>query len=104
MDTILAIDLGKYKSVFCELDRGSLKTQYRTVRTHPEVFHDIFVELDVKQSIVLFEVGNQAGWVSDMLRVMGLDFKVANTNDPAWKWVNNPTKGSIKGVRHLLAR
>jgi len=38
METIVAIDLGKYKSVFCEMDRGSLKTQYRTVRTRPEVF------------------------------------------------------------------
>ncbi|MBL7215365.1 MAG: hypothetical protein ISS71_06780 [Phycisphaerae bacterium] len=38
METILAIDLGKNKSVFCELDRGSLKTRYPTVRTHPENF------------------------------------------------------------------
>jgi transposase len=101
METILAIDLGKYKSVFCQLDRGSLKTQYRTVRTHPEVFHDIFAELDVNQLIVLFEVGNQAGWVSDMLGGMGLDFKVANTNDPAWKWTNNPTKSDKKDAHRL---
>jgi transposase len=102
MDTILAIDLGKNKSVVCELERGSLKTQYHTVRTRPEVFHDLFAALDVNHSIVLFEVGNQAGWVSDMLRTMGLDFKVANTNDPAWKWANNPTK-SDKTDAHRLA-
>jgi len=35
MGTILAIDLGKNKSVFCELDQSSLKTQYRTVGTWP---------------------------------------------------------------------
>ena len=40
MQTIVAIDLGKNKSVFCEFDRSSLKTQYRTVRTRPEVFHN----------------------------------------------------------------
>ena len=102
METILAIDLGKNKSVFCEFDRGSLKTQYRTVRTRPEVFHDLFAELDAVHSVVLFEVGSQAGWVSDMLRTMGLDFKVANTNDPAWKWANNPTK-SDKTDAHRLA-
>ena len=102
METISAIDLRKKKSVFCEFDRGSLKTQYRTVRTRPEVFHDLFAELDAAHSVVLFEVGSQAGWVSDMLRTMSLDFKVANTNDPAWKCANNPTK-SDKTDAHRLA-
>ena len=102
METILAIDLGKNKSVFCEFDRGSLKTKYRTVRIQPEMFHAIFAELEVNQSIVLFEVGSQAGWVSDLLRTMGVDFKVANTNDPAWKWANNPAK-SDKTDAHRLA-
>jgi len=102
METIVAIDLGKNKSVFCELDRRSLKTQYRTVRTHPQAFHDQFADLDPAHSIVLLEVGSQAGWVSDLLRTMDLDFKVANTNDPAWKWSNNPTK-SDKTDAHRLA-
>ncbi len=62
METILAIDLGKNKSVVCEMDRGSLKTQYSTIRTRPEVFHDLFADLDTHRSMVLFEVGNQAGW------------------------------------------
>lgn len=101
METILAIDLGKNKSVFCRLDRGSLKTQYRTICTQPEVFHDIFAELDAAHSMVLLEVGSQAGWVSDMLRAMGLNFKVANTNDPAWKWTNNPTKSDKKDAYRL---
>ena len=101
METILAIDLGKNKSVVCKMDRDSLKTQYRTVRTQPEVFHDIFADLDVNNAVVLFEVGNQAGWVADMLRTMGLDFKVANTNDPAWKWTNNPTKSDKKDALRL---
>ncbi len=33
METILAIDLGKYKSVFCKLDTSSLKPEYSTVKT-----------------------------------------------------------------------
>ncbi len=101
MDTILAIDLGKNKSVFCTLNPRSLKTQYRAVRTRPEIFHDLFAELDARHSMVLFEVGNQAGWVSDMLRTMGLAFKAANTNDPAWKWANNPTKSDKKDAHRL---
>lgn len=101
METIVAIDLGKRKSVVCTMDRGSLKTQYKTVRTQPEMFHDLFADLDVKRSIVLFEVGNQAGWVADMLRAMKLSFKVANTNDPAWKWTNNPSKSDKKDALRL---
>ena len=101
METIVAIDLGKRKSVVCRMDRRSLKTQYKTVRTQPEVFHDLFADLDVKNATVLFEVGNQAGWMADMLRAMKLNFKVANTNDPAWKWTNNPVKSDKKDALRL---
>ena len=101
METIVSIDLGKRKSVVCLMNRGSLKTQYKTIRTQPEVFHDLFADLDVKNAVVLFEVGNQAGWVADMLRAMDLTFKVANTNDPAWKWTNNPVKSDKRDAQRL---
>jgi transposase len=102
METIVAMDLGKFKSVVCYLNRSSLTTQYRTVRTCPEVFHDLFAQLDAGQAIVLFEVSSQAGWIADMLSLMGLPFKVANTNHPAWRWTNNPNK-SDKTDAHRLA-
>ena len=72
MKTILAIDLGKRNSVFCKLDTSSLKPEYCTVKTDPQKFHDIFIELEIESSIVLFEVGTQAGWLSDMLRAYGV--------------------------------
>jgi hypothetical protein len=72
METILAIDLGKHKSVFCKLDTSSLKPEYFSAKTNPQKFHDIFIELDVENSIVLFEVGSQAGWLSDMLHAIGI--------------------------------
>ena len=53
MKTILAIDLGKHKSVLCKLDTSSLKPHYSTVKTNPETFHDIFIDLDEDQSMVL---------------------------------------------------
>jgi len=102
MKTILAIDLGKRKSVFCKLDTGSLKPEYFSAKTNPQKFHDIFMELDVENSIVLFEVGSQAGWLSDMLRAIGIKFKVANVNHSAWKWTNNQNK-SDKTDAHRLA-
>jgi transposase len=102
MKTILAIDLGKRNSVFCKLDTSSLKPEYSTVKTAPDKFHDIFADLDSENSIVLFEVGTQAGWLSDMLRAMQLEFKVANVNHSAWKWTNNQNK-SDKTDAHRLA-
>lgn len=63
MKTILAIDLGKRNSVFCKLDTSSLKPEYSTQKTDPGTFHDIFLDLDPAGSIVLFEVGSQAGWL-----------------------------------------
>ena len=68
METILAIDLGKRNRVFYKLNTSSLKSEYFTAKTDPQKFHDIFIELDIETSIVLFEVGTQAGWLSDMLR------------------------------------
>ena len=102
MKTILAIDLGKRKSVFCKLDTRSLKPEYFSAKTNPQTFHDIFIELDVERSIVLFEIGVQAGWLSDMLRALGIMFKVANVNHSAWKWTNNQNK-SDKTDAHRLA-
>ena len=102
MKTILAIDLGKRNSVFCKLDTSSLKIEYSTVRTAPERFHDIFADLDSESSIVLFELGNRAGWLSDMLRAMQLEFKIANVNHSAWKWTNNQNK-SDKTDAHRMA-
>ncbi|MBL7152684.1 MAG: transposase [Phycisphaerae bacterium] len=102
MKTILAIDLGKRNSVFCRLEASSLKPEYFKARTGPQKFHNIFAELDGSNSIVLFEVGSQAGWLCDMLRAMRIEFKVANVNHAAWKWTNNPNK-SDKTDAHRLA-
>lgn len=101
MKTILAIDLGKRNSVFCKLNISSLKTEYFTVKTDPQRFHDIIADLDIESSIVLFEVGTQAGWLSDMLRAMQFQFKVANVNHPAWKWSNNTVKSDKKDAQRL---
>lgn len=101
MKTILAIDLGKHKSVFCRFDTGSLKTAYSTVKTSGEKFYEIFKDLDIKDSLVLFETGSQVGWIADMLREMGIAFKAADTNDPAWKWVNNQNKSDKNDALRL---
>lgn len=102
MKTIVAIDLGKSKSVFCKMDTTELKPRFFTLKTSPQKFHDIFADLDQQNSIVLFEVGAQAGWLSDMLRLLGIDFKVANVNHHSWKWSNNPNKSDKNDAHRLI--
>ena len=41
MKTILAIDLGKRKSVFCKLNTSSLKSEYFTAKTNPQPLKSI---------------------------------------------------------------
>jgi hypothetical protein len=42
MKTILAIDLGKSKSVFCKMDTIELKPTFSTTATSPQKFQSIY--------------------------------------------------------------
>lgn len=55
---LLAIDLGKFKSVAC-LYLVDDDTTYRTIETCPEVIHDLLVELAPDRLVV--EVGTVTG-------------------------------------------
>jgi len=101
MSKILAIDLGKNNSAVCLFDRGSLKSTFRSVRTRKQAMHDLFVEFSDQVEIVLFETGSQMGWIADILWALHMPFKVANTNHPAWKWKNNPSKSDRKDAQRL---
>ena len=101
MNKILAIDLGKSNSAVCIFDRSSLKTKFKTVHTHKQIMHDLFVEYQDQIEIVLFETGSQVGWMADILWELKIPFKVANTNHPAWNWKNNPHKSDRKDAHRL---
>ena len=42
MARILAIDLGKFKSVACRFNTADGEYTFRTLRTAPTEFHDLF--------------------------------------------------------------
>lgn len=44
MQPILAIDMGKHKSVFCDYDPRTGQSQFGTMPTCPQSFHDLLVE------------------------------------------------------------
>lgn len=81
---ILALDLGKYKTVACEYERESGAHRFRATVTAPAALQRLVEE--VKPDRVVIEVCNIAGWVCDLLRGLGVEVQVANTSDDAWRW------------------
>jgi transposase len=81
---ILALDLGKFKTVGCVYDGASGEHHFKTSGTTPLGLAQLVSE--VKPTRVVIEVCNIAGWVCDLLRGMGVEVQVANTNEDAWRW------------------
>lgn len=81
---ILALDLSKFKSVGCVYEAASGEHQYRRVITTPTKMHDLLVELEPDR--VVIEVSSISGWISDLVRALGIELQVANTNGEAWRW------------------
>jgi len=81
---ILALDLGKYKTVGCVYESASGKHYFKTSFTTPSALAQLVRE--VKPARVVIEVCNIAGWVCDLLRELGVQVQVANTSDDAWRW------------------
>jgi len=83
---IVAMDLGKNKTVVCIYDQTSGEHKYQTVRTSPQQIDDLIVE-HMPDRVVL-EICSAAGWVFDIATSLGTEVQVANTNGQAWRWKN----------------
>src|SRR4029079_17352228 len=81
---ILALDLGKYKTVGCAYESESGAHQFKRGFTSPAGLTRMVQE--VKPARVVIEVCSIAGWVCDLLWRMGIEVQVANTSDDAWRW------------------
>jgi len=83
---ILAMDLGKSKTVICYYDSENGKHKYGKVRTTPQRIHDVLAEHQPDR--VVFEICSAAGWVYDICTALKLEAQVANPNTQAWRWKN----------------
>lgn len=81
---ILALDLGKYKTVACEYEAESGRHRFVTVATTPKALHDLMVEREPQR--VVIEICSIAGWVGDLVRSLGIELQVGNTSDERWQW------------------
>jgi transposase len=83
---ILAIDLGKAKSLACWYQTDDATHEFRTVPTRPGDFHALLADRPVSR--VVIEACDAAGWVVDLCRTLGVAVQVADTNREAWRWKN----------------
>ena len=84
MSVILAIDLGKFKSVFCWYDPGTKQARFATVPTKPDEMRAALTREPVRTAVL--EACSPAGWVHDLCGTLNLPCLVANTNGQAWQW------------------
>lgn len=98
---ILALDLGKYKTVGCAYERESGSHRFRATATTPAALQQLVQE--VKPDRVVIEICSIAGWVCDLVRRMGIEIQVANTADDSWRWrkvkKKNDRQDALKAAR-----
>ena len=88
---ILAIDLGKYKSVACVYPtRAEAEIRYSTFDTSPEELVGLLER--VKPSVLVIEACALCGWVYDTAGENGIVCRVANTASEAWKFKHTKRK------------
>ncbi len=96
---ILALDLGKYKSVACEYEAETGRHQFATIPTNPKAVHDLMVDREPDR--VVIEICSIAGWVSDLARALEIELQVANTTDERWHWRKVKTKNDRQDALKL---
>lgn len=87
---ILAIGLGKNKSVACIYQGDAASAQFYKVSTTPSDLHELI--LKTRPERVVIEVCSAAWWVADLIQASGTELQVATTAAPAWRWSNTKRK------------
>jgi transposase len=98
-DPILAVDLGKYKSVACIYDRATAAAEYRTVPTSRADLERLI--RSTRPAVVVIEACTPAGWVHDLCVELGVPCQVAHTGGEAWKYKHARRKTDRDDARRL---
>ncbi len=88
--TILALDLGKYKTVACACDPATAQARFDALTTSREHLRKLFAR--ERPAAVVIEACLLAGWVHDLCHELGLPCHVANTASEAWKFKHQKRK------------
>ena len=96
---ILALDLGKSKTVSCLLDSKTAGHRYETVKSTPFSIHQLFERTQPER--IVFETSSMAGWVHDIAATFDVSIQVANPNHESWRWRNTKSKTDRKDALKL---
>jgi transposase len=80
---ILALDLGKHKSVYMDYLTGG-EQQFGTIGSNAVELEKLLQR--VKPDRLVIEACPAAGWVCDVARGLRIVVQVANGNDERWRW------------------
>lgn len=83
---ILAIDLGKFKSVACLFDTTTNESEFETIVTQRWGFEQLLAKTQPEQVVV--ETSSVSAWVHDCGQELGYKVIVANPSAEAWRWKN----------------
>jgi len=87
---ILALDLGKFKTVGCVYDTDSQAADYATIKMVPFAMHNL-IATHAPDRVVL-ETGPSSGWVHDVALEGSRAVQVANPTTEGWRWRNVKAK------------
>ena len=88
-DSIIALDLGKFKSVAAMMNVGTRRHAFATLDTTPAALHELLATHAAEEpsrTLVVVECCDAAGWVADLATLLGMAVKVANCRHEAWRW------------------
>jgi transposase len=83
---ILAIDLGKFNSMFCFFDSTSQSAEFLQAATSRSYFRSVLANRSV--DLVVMEACGPSGWVKDLCEELTIATLVCSTNEEAWRWKN----------------
>ncbi len=74
--TVLAVDLGKFKSVACRYDPATGEHAFQTIATTPPAVHDLLIESS--PSVLVIEACSVCGWISDLAESLSIVVRVGH--------------------------
>ena len=107
-ETIVALDLGGFKTVLCVMDVATRTHRFATIDSTPTaigVAVKQHVPIDPTQTLVVFETCDTCGWVHDeVASPWSVKTVIVNANDERWRWQAGQPQRPIKMMRSNLAR
>jgi transposase len=96
---ILAIDLGKSKSVYLDYVTGGGEQKFGKIASNAAEVKKLLERCRPDRLVI--EAGPAAGWVCDLGESMKIAVQVANGNDERWKWKSVKEKSDRKDALKL---